>query len=233
MRRPSALIPLLVLASGCTASTRLAVPFEPAAEPAPTFSLFGTDGASMSEADVARLLSATVDIPAGARIAVLQVPSSRRTGYRYGYGITEDDLRGRAATLDTLRARLLPAGAGSVVVLPSLLVPNEPRIPVLREIAVRLQAAGLLIVRVDSDILQNVRLFRGDQFKAVATVEAVLLDVRTGAIPFTTVVTRDVLTQKQDGDLSEQDARLRAEQDAIVLAFGEMGRQAATFLRSP
>ena len=117
-----------------------------------------------------------------------------------------------------------------VELLPSLLVPAQPTVPVLREVAVRLQADALLVFRVSGDLYRNDRLFRSDQFKAYATCEAVLLDVRTGAIPFTTVVTREHLTQKQEGDLTDADAQRRAQQQAVLLALGEMGQEVAAFL---
>ena len=118
-----------------------------------------------------------------------------------------------------------------VELLPSLLVPEQPTVPVLREVAVRLQADALLVFRVHGNLFQNYRLFRGDQLKAYATCEAVLLDVRTGAIPFTTVATREYLTEKQEQDLTDAEAQQRAEQQAVLLALGEMGREVAAFLR--
>ncbi len=222
---------LLLLAAGCAGPVAPGMLTTPPSETPEPFSLFSADGAGLDEATVARLLGARVEIPEAARIAVLQAPNrSLARTYRY-YGATEIEVGAREAYLDTLRARLLPSGAREVELLPSLLVPSQPTVPVLREVAVRLQADALLVFRVSSDLYQNYRLFRSDQIKAYATCEAVLLDVRTGAIPFTTVVTRDYLTQKQDGDLTDADAQRRAEQQAVLLALSQMGWETAAFLR--
>jgi hypothetical protein len=222
---------LLSLVVGCTApitAERLAAP--PADTPG-AFSLFSGDGSGLDEAAITRLLDSRVEIPEGASIALLQAPSrSLARAYRY-YAVTEEEVSARESYLDTLRVRLLPSGVSEVELLPSLLVPEQPSVPVLREVAVRLQADALLVFRVSGDLYQNYRLFRSDQIKAYATCEAVLLDVRTGAIPFTTVVTREYLTQKQEQDLTDADAQRRAEQRAVLLALGEMGREAAAFLR--
>ena len=215
---------LPLLFAGCAAPvSTLAVPPE---EPG-VFSLFSGDGSGLDEATIARLLDSRVEVPKDARIAVLQAPSRSRYPTYY---VTERDVSTREAHIDTLGARLVPVGVREIESIPSLLVPEQPSVPVLREIAVRLQADALLLYRVNGDLYQNVRLFRSDQFKAYATCEAILLDVRTGAIPFTTVVTRECLTQSQDSDLTTSDARRRAEQQAILLALSEMGREVATFL---
>lgn len=201
----------------------------PSTEVTESFSLFSGAEGGLDEAAVERLLDASVAIPEYPRIAVLMAPDALSQSYRY-YGMTEQQLGAREAYLDTLRAQLLPAGAREVDLLPSLLVPANPTVPVLREVAVRLQVDVLLVFRVGGGLFQNYRAFRSDQLKAYATCEAVLLDVRTGAIPFTTVATRDYQTTRQDGDLNDAETRQRAEQRAVLLALGAMGREVAAYL---
>ncbi len=219
---------LLVWVTGC-ASTTPSSTYAPQPEsPALTFALSAGDG--MDEAALRYLLDAEVVIPSGARVAVLQVPSAteRRSSY---YGYAERQVLARQVHLDTLRA-LLPDVAREVELLPSLLVSSSPSIDQMRELAVRLQADLLLVYRIEGDLYRNFRVFRSDEFRAYATCEAVLLDVRTGALPFTTVATREYQTRKQDGDLTDGDAQNRAREQAALLALGQMGRELSSFLRA-
>lgn len=239
MSRFLALAFCLVLAAGCTPRTSYPLLHESdplrqrvAEESRAGFSLFSDPSAGIEEAAIAHLLASRVEIPADARLAVLQVPGRSRT-HLYGFAsLTEDELQTREAYLDTLRARLAPGGVREVEFLPSLLVPAQPSIPVLREVAVRLQADALLVLRLQGDLFRNDRLFGSDRLKAYATCEAVLLDVRTGALPFTSIVTRDLLTEQQDRDLTDAEAQRRAEQQAALLALTAMADELANFLRS-
>lgn len=232
MRCLLALLVAIVTVVGCRSPARDTIVRSQPEAPA-SFSLFSGAGNTLSDSTIAQLLDTPVQIPDSARIAVLQV-STRGSVPSYSYyRLTERELDAQEAYLDTLRAQLLPGGVGEVEFLPSLLVPEEPSIPVLREIAVRLQADALLVFRVSSDLFQDARFFDNDEFKAYATCEAVLMDVRTGALPFSTVVTRSYLTKKRKDDLSNADARRRAEQEAVLLALVGMGDQVATFLQRP
>ena len=49
----------------------------------------------------------------------------------------------------------------------------------------------LLVFRVGSDTYSQYRTFAKDKTKAYSTCELVLLDVRTGLVPFTRVTSRD------------------------------------------
>lgn len=229
MLRLAVLFATFVFMAGCTPPAATGVLTAPPQDDDAPFSLFSGESDGLDEAMVARLLNAEVDIPEAARLAVLQLPSRALTRPQY-YGTIGSEAGAREAYLDTLRAQLLPADVREVEFLPALLVPAQPTVPVLREVAVRLQADALLVFRLSGDLYQNYRAFRSNQIKAYATCEAVLLDVRTGAIPFTTVVTQEYATQKQEADLTDADAQRRAEQQAVLLALGEMGQKVAGFL---
>lgn len=219
------LLVLLGALAGCAAPAAVLGPVE---EPPAPFSLVGE--AVLDEAAVARLLDAEVVIPPDARVAVLQLPGVAQARGTY-YRSREEALVPREATLNVLRGQMIePGRVGEIEMLPALLVPNEPAVPVLREIAVRLQADLLLVFRASGDLFQADRVFRSDRFDARATCEAVLLDVRTGAFPFTTVVTRRVETVKTDEDLTNGAAASRAVQEAELDAIGEMARQVGAFL---
>lgn len=198
----------------------------PAAEP---FALAGS-AESLTEAEVGRLLGAVVAVRADGRFAVLQVPSAATSSSYWRTG-SESGLRAREATVEALRTRLRDGGASTVETLPALLVPAEASVPALRELAVRLQVDGLLVFRASGDLFERYRLFSSNEYKAYATCEALLLDTRTGAIPFTTVVTTETLTRKTDADFSDADAARRAIEEAVLQAVDRMGLQTMTYLR--
>jgi hypothetical protein len=73
-------------------------------------------------------------------------------------------------------------------------------------------------------------MFTQDQVKAYCTCEAVLLDVRTGLIPFTTIITRDKSDQKEKGDLDLNETMRRAESAAVLDALDAASDQLVAFL---
>jgi hypothetical protein len=70
-------------------------------------------------------------------------------------------------------------------------------IPVLREAAVRMQADLLVVFRITSDVYYKYVVFAKNKVKVYSTSEAVLLDVRTGLVPFTRIVTRETSRRLQ------------------------------------
>lgn len=233
MLRPLALAAAFAL-SGCLTSSP--VPYGGSYETGPgslyrsagapdPFSLVAATGDPISEADADAFIARPIQIPRGARLAVLFAGTGSYLGSR------ADDVTARAAFAEALEATVLPSGAARTVsVLPSILTPAKPDIPTLRETGVRLQADGFLVVRISTGLLQNVRVFKDDQFRAFATVEAVLVDVRTGALPFTAVSTQQRTGTEGSEDLTSAEARLRLEREAAVAALRDVGAQLSGFL---
>src|SRR5438045_8073525 len=89
-----------------------------------------------------------------------------------------------------------------------------------------MQADSLLVYRVGGNAYTKYRLFAKDKAKAYSTCELVLLDVRTGLVPFSRVVSRERLEVKQPGDLELSETMRRAEQasaaDALQVAAEDL-----------
>jgi hypothetical protein len=105
-----------------------------------------------------------------------------------------------------------------------------PNITQLREASVRLQSDILLVYSTTSDIYYHSKIIKKDEVKAFATTELFLLDIRTGLIPFSTVVTKDFVAKEIKGELSEE-IRKRAEQEATLMTLMEIGEQIKVFLK--
>lgn len=119
-----------------------------------------------------------------------------------------------------------------MTVLPSLLTPSSPTISVLREAAVRLQAEILLVFRINSDLHVDYAIWGKDKVKAYSTCEAVLLDVKTGLIPFTSVVTREYLTKSGGDGLDTYETTQRAKKTAALESLEEISDRLVDFLDS-
>ncbi|MGE5297119.1 MAG: hypothetical protein ACM3VT_20030 [Solirubrobacterales bacterium] len=202
--------------------------------PALTTSLFKSDQAVLDDESVDRILSSPSVLPPSFKVALMKFPEPRGWGLRYygsDYWRTEDYLKTQQSYIDTISGRLTDSDRVSeVVVLPSLLTPNEVTIPVLREAAVRLQTHALVIFRITSDIYHRPKFFAQDQVKAYCTCEVVLLHVQTGVIPFTKIVTMEQSATKEKSDLDINETMRRAETAAVLASLKTVSDDLAAFL---
>ena len=113
------------------------------------------------------------------------------------------------------------------------MIGNNPNIFTLRESAVRLQADLFLVFSINSDIYYRYKAFKKDEAKAYATAEALLMDVRTGIIPYSEIVTHEKQVTKDNTlDLTNQDTQKRAENGAIQLTLEDLSTRLNRFLSS-
>jgi hypothetical protein len=227
------------LLTGCAmqkALTPMMATEEYAAKEPIVASLFPSDQAVLSDEAVARILSSKLKLPAKAKLALMKFPDAEGFGSRYyvrTYWRDEQYLKLQQAQVDTLSTALLASEQiAEVTPLPSLMTPNRVSIPVLREAAVRMQADMLLVFRVGSDTYSQYRAFAKDKAKAYSTCELVLLDVRTGLVPFTRVVSRERLEVKQPTDLDLSETMRRAEQASAAEALKAAAEDLVGFVKS-
>ncbi len=196
-------------------------------------SLFASDHAIISQAAIDTILSSKIIIPENAKLALIKFSGSRASGYGYGYWRSESYIKLQQSYIDTLTSKISSSSKiSSISVLPSLLTPQNPTIPILREASVRLQSPLLVIYRINSDIYEEYRVFRANKSKAYATIEIVLLDVRTGVIPFTALATREFQSSKNENDTNDQDLLRRTEQEAVNRALEVAANELIDFLNS-
>jgi len=190
-------------------------------------SLFSSDQGVMSEEAVHQILNSKIELPANAKVALIkyegndhQVGDSKYYGYFYWR--SEEYLKLQQLFIDTVRDKMIQSPKiAEVTPLPSLLLPKDATVPVLREAAVRLQADLLLIFRLTSDIYYDYVVFGKDEAKAFSTCEFVLFDVRTGVIPFTTIITQEVLEKEKSNDANKDELMKRAEKIASMRSLSE------------
>ncbi|HWQ90101.1 MAG TPA: hypothetical protein VN673_00400 [Clostridia bacterium] len=193
-----------------------------------TTSLFPSDQAVLSDEAVARILSSRIELPAKARVAFMRFPDARG-----GYWQNEDYVRLQESQADAITRGLKASEhIAEVTPLPSLMTPIRVSIPVLREAAVRMQADLLLVYRINTMTYSQYKALAKDRVKAYSTCELVLLDVRTGLVPFTRVVSRECVETKKPDDFDLSESMRRAEQTSSGEALRTATDDLANFLNS-
>ncbi len=194
-------------------------------------SLFNSDDRTISEEDIQRLLDGNITLPDSARVAIYNFGSTSLNKYYYNYSYNEEFLKLKQGYFENLTTSINQAGrVYKVTLMPSIMTNQNPTLTNLRESAVRLQADLLLIFSIKSDIYYKYKAFKRDQAKAFATIEIVLLDIRTGVVPYSNIVTKEELIQKENTDSNIQETQKRAENEAVLAALSESGEKLVDFL---
>jgi len=196
-----------------------------------THSLFTDKNATISEENIQKILEGSFKLPDILRVAIVKLEGLNRRNY--WDWTNEEYLKTQQSYLELFTENFKSSQrVTSVSIIPELLISRNPTFVHIRESAVRTQADIVAIFSITSEIYSRPRVFSPDMIKAFATIEFILLDVRTGLIPFSTIVTRDYEStrQKEDFDLSE--ARNRVKNEAVLLTINEIGEQLTKFLKS-
>lgn len=194
-------------------------------------SLFTSDQQTISEEDIRRLLDGNIKLPDSARIAVYNFGTSSLSSFYSAYRYNEEFLKLKQSYMDTLSSKLNTSErVQKVILMPSMITSRNVTLTNLRESAVRLQADLLIIFSTKSDIYYKYKAFRKDQAKAYATIETVLLDIRTGVVPFSSIITKERLIQKEDKDLNITETQKRAANEAVIAALSESSKALVEFL---
>ncbi len=190
-----------------------------------TGSLFSSDTAVLSDEDIKRILAFRYTPQKLNRIGILAM------GQSYWFGWSDELARAgtevQAKLVRKLRASALVYDASY---LPSLLIPAKKTVGYFREAGARYQADLLLIYRASCRTYEKFRFFSPDRSKSYCNIEAVLLDTRTGIVPFTVTVSRDFVAEKTAKDLDISETMRRVELNALGDALGEVGDAVVRFL---
>jgi len=190
-----------------------------------TASLFTSDQAVLAGDTIEKILSSKISVPKNARLAIIRFSQSRYLWWSDEFMQMDQTLQSGFIEQLCECPRL-----SDVSLLPSLMTPEKKSIPYLREAAARYQADLLLVYRTASRFFSRSKIFKPDEVKATCIVEAILLDVRSGIVPFTSVSSQQyaVVKSKEDYDFSETIAK--AEINAISKSLKEIGSDLVKFL---
>src|SRR5262245_5039292 len=190
-------------------------------------SLFPSDIAVLNDSAIKRILNYRLTLPQAGRLAVVQLGEQRNALW---YDSEDFSRLNQELTDSMLSALRRSPRIERAAVLPSLMVPRHRTIPYLREAAARYQADLLLGYRTTCAVFRRTRFFKKPQFRATCSVEAVLLDTRSGIVPFTLVTTRSEIFEKQKQDFETREAIVRAQFRATNEALADVVKQVGDFL---
>jgi hypothetical protein len=183
-------------------------------------SLFRSDQALLSNEEIRTILSSRIELPRQAHLSILRLGQSDEA-------LAWVFLSGQANPFSGLvqHSRL-----ARVSWLPSLLVPEKLNVPGLREDTARFQAYLKLVYRTPCQQYTNYRLFGADRSKTYCVAEGLLLDVRTGVIPFSGAAVHEVAATESKADVDFYETMRKAQAEASAAATAELAQQLAEFL---
>ena len=230
MRRIGLACCVMIVALGCaTVSTKSDYMAERGyqSREAMTGSLFPGDSAVLSNEAIDTILRSKITLAPGARLAVLCLDEADPWRHWWREGSPEADAAIVGPFLEKVQTaeRIVDAS-----VLPALLVPERRTIPHLREAAARYQADLLLLYRSSSILYGKEKLLAADEAKATCHLEAVLLDVRTGIVPFTSAAVETYMAKQVRDDLTFDETMRKAEMEALGKALHAMADDLVEFL---
>jgi hypothetical protein len=188
-------------------------------------SLFASDSNILSDDDIKRILAFNFKAQKTNRIAIMPLGQIRWFGW--SDELDKAGVEVQNALVEKLRKNDSVYDASY---LPTLLVPGKKEIGYLREAAARYQSDLMLIYNSSFRTYEKYKAFRPDKTKAYCNLEAVLLDTRTGIVPFTIVVTRTFIAEEQKSDMSFYETIRKAELTALGSALSEVGDEVVKFL---
>ena len=143
----------------------------------------------------------------------------------------EDYLSSRQRYLTAMTSNLeQQERMNKVTLIPDIMLASNPTFTSIREAAVRLQADVVLVYSIKGGTYSKYKVFSADEYKAFATTQILIMDVRTGLVPFTTVITRDYTSKKQKNDFNNSEAEKRTQEEAVALTLKEVCESINTFL---
>ena len=187
-------------------------------------SLFTSDSKIMTDEEIKRILDFDFKPQKLNRIAIM--PMGPR---QFGWS-DKLDKKGLAVQ-NTLTEKLRKSKkVYDASYLPTLLVPDKKSIGYLREAAARYQADLMLIYTTSFRTYEKHKVFSPDKTKAYCSLEAILLDTRTGIVPFTILVTKTFTAEKQRSEINFYETVRKAELLALESALSEVGDELVKFL---
>lgn len=191
-------------------------------------SLFNDRSSNISEENIQKILEGSYRLPSTIRIAIVRLEGSRQQRYFWN---DESYLKTRQSFLDSFNARLrLSPRVTAITSIPDIIISKPPSFTNIREAAVRMQCDMALVYSITDDLYSRYKTFSSPDIKAFATTQLILIDVRTGLIPFSITVTKDFLSKKTKEDLDLSEARDRVLNEAVLATINDTGQKIVRFL---
>lgn len=196
-----------------------------------TKSLFDDKSATISEENIQKILNGSYTLPQDLRVSLVKLESAQYL--RNYFWNDEEYLKSQQAYLDLFTSKFSQSDrVKKVSKIPDILISNNPTFTNIREAAVRTQSDIVVVYTINSDLYSKYKLFSKSDIKAFATTQLIILDVRTGLIPFSSIVTKEHLSKRQENELNDAEAANRIKHAAVLLTIDEIGDRIAAFLKN-
>lgn len=193
-----------------------------------TQSLFNDKASSISEENIQSILNGNYKLPQQLRIAIVRMETKGNVK-RFSWN-DEDYIKTIQAYQDLFAEKLKQSPRiTKVSIIPDLLISKSPSFTSIREAGVRMQTDIVLVYSITSDTYAKYKFFARPEIKAFATTQLILMDLRTGLIPFSTIVTKDVVSQRKKEDTDIAESNTRVQNEATLLTINEIGQQLTGF----
>lgn len=198
-----------------------------------TQSLFNDKAATISEENIQRVLDGSYKLSQQLRVAIVKLESSSQRRNYWSYWNDEQYLKTQQSYLDLFAGKFKQSSrVAKTFSIPDVLISRSPSFTNIREAAVRMQADIVVIYSIASDLYSKYKAFSKPDIKAYATTQLIIMDVRTGLIPFSTISTKDALSQKKKEELENAEAASRVQNEAVLATITEIGGKITDFLNA-
>lgn len=237
MKQATLVIFFLILLTACGTTRQLndsAGSNAPGSDTLITQSLFNDKASTVSEENIQKILAGTYKLPEQLRVAIVKLePASPSKRYYGNYWSDEQYLKTQQSYLDLFSDKFKQSPRViKISIIPDLLISKSPSFTSLREAAVRMQTDIVVVYAITSDIYSKYKFFSKPDIKAFATTQLIILDVRTGLVPFSSIVTKDFLSQKKKEELDNAEAASRIQNEAVLLTINDIGQKITEFLNA-
>jgi hypothetical protein len=167
-------------------------------------------GEDLTEAEITSLLSKKIELKDKIKMVVTYI------GPRSFFQVTKDR--------ETIFSEIIKNDSRlqDIQFIPTILLPKDKSFKKLREIAALMQADLLLFI--ESKEISNFKfyLLTKNETKATVSIEAIVMDVKSGAIPFSSRATESKLIENGVEDFTREEFITKASLQAEDLALKEI-----------
>lgn len=143
---------------------------------------------NLTEEQISRVLQAKVTIKYGVRLAILNLDGAEDAE------VTD----ARQKAIQELLSKT--KGIKDIGFIPSFLIPQPISLGNLRDVTALIQAHYLLLVKTHNRGNFKFKVFSPDEALASSSMEVALVDILTGAIPYTALITGKAKITKSNSD---------------------------------
>ena len=175
----------------------------------------------LTEDAIQKILNSKIKVPNKVSLAITRINSS------YDFQRIDDEVANNFYDIKNWGNKVQ-----SVIPVPQVLINAPINVSGLRRSAVLLQADLLLIVMPYSYGNWKFKWFEENKAKATTSLEVLLLDVRTGVIPFTSIITETIEISKNKKEYNNAELVSRARITSEKKALLQVASQVESFLKS-